>query len=243
MIPDSAGERPWRIELNIRTRTVSAAEGAAPAEREFADAVAGHIGDADWGRFHGVLCKIKRSLTENADLDSIDLNVPLSDVLEGVLVAYEHVLPWDEPIEFKLGADRWLGLDQYCLRPGCNCSEAGIELFRHSGMSSQQRSPLPQAAFLFVDYHTGRVKIARSARRCPPLKPVIAALREAFPDLADRLRERHLKLKRIARRALEASGTAVATPTPEPVPGPPVGRNDPCPCGSGKKFKKCCGST
>ena len=22
---------------------------------------------------------------------------------------------------------------------------------------------------------------------------------------------------------------------------PPLGRNDPCPCGSGKKFKKCCG--
>jgi preprotein translocase subunit SecA len=33
-----------------------------------------------------------------------------------------------------------------------------------------------------------------------------------------------------------------------PMPGPPaaavsrrkVGRNDPCPCGSGKKYKKCC---
>jgi uncharacterized protein len=25
-------------------------------------------------------------------------------------------------------------------------------------------------------------------------------------------------------------------------PEPKVGRNDPCPCGSGKKFKKCCGS-
>jgi SEC-C motif domain protein len=24
-------------------------------------------------------------------------------------------------------------------------------------------------------------------------------------------------------------------------PGPKVGRNDPCPCGSGKKLKKCCG--
>jgi SEC-C motif-containing protein len=23
--------------------------------------------------------------------------------------------------------------------------------------------------------------------------------------------------------------------------GPKVGRNDPCPCGSGRKFKKCCG--
>jgi len=30
---------------------------------------------------------------------------------------------------------------------------------------------------------------------------------------------------------------------PEPIhrEGPKVGRNDPCPCGSGKKFKKCCG--
>ena len=25
--------------------------------------------------------------------------------------------------------------------------------------------------------------------------------------------------------------------------GPKVGRNDPCPCGSGRKFKKCCGTT
>jgi SEC-C motif-containing protein len=23
--------------------------------------------------------------------------------------------------------------------------------------------------------------------------------------------------------------------------GPKIGRNDPCPCGSGRKFKKCCG--
>jgi tetratricopeptide (TPR) repeat protein len=32
-------------------------------------------------------------------------------------------------------------------------------------------------------------------------------------------------------------------PPPEPIrrEGPKVGRNDPCPCGSGKKYKKCCG--
>jgi uncharacterized protein YecA (UPF0149 family) len=28
---------------------------------------------------------------------------------------------------------------------------------------------------------------------------------------------------------------------PEPVvAAPKIGRNEPCPCGSGKKFKKCC---
>jgi uncharacterized protein len=29
----------------------------------------------------------------------------------------------------------------------------------------------------------------------------------------------------------------------EPSGRPKIGRNDPCPCGSGKKFKKCCGGT
>jgi preprotein translocase subunit SecA len=29
--------------------------------------------------------------------------------------------------------------------------------------------------------------------------------------------------------------------TPMPQPAGKPGRNDPCPCGSGKKFKKCCG--
>jgi preprotein translocase subunit SecA len=45
----------------------------------------------------------------------------------------------------------------------------------------------------------------------------------------------------------EGGGTAVAAPpapagAPRPAPvraGPRVGRNDPCPCGSGKKYKKC----
>jgi preprotein translocase subunit SecA len=33
---------------------------------------------------------------------------------------------------------------------------------------------------------------------------------------------------------------AVHTPVQRNMPK--VGRNDPCPCGSGKKFKNCCGS-
>jgi preprotein translocase subunit SecA len=34
---------------------------------------------------------------------------------------------------------------------------------------------------------------------------------------------------------------AAADQPPQPAPGPKVGRNDPCPCGSGKKFKACHG--
>jgi hypothetical protein len=49
--------------------------------------------------------------------------------------------------------------------------------------------------------------------------------------------------------AAQLTEYARSLPEPEPVePAPPyiappkVGRNEPCPCGSGKKFKKCCGA-
>jgi uncharacterized protein YecA (UPF0149 family) len=56
-----------------------------------------------------------------------------------------------------------------------------------------------------------------------------------------------------ARRALQAAGadasieglaTTALAEVPEPVvaQAPPVGRNDPCPCGSGRKYKKCHGA-
>lgn len=32
------------------------------------------------------------------------------------------------------------------------------------------------------------------------------------------------------------------TEAPKPAAGPKVGRNEPCPCGSGKKYKRCCGA-
>jgi preprotein translocase subunit SecA len=42
--------------------------------------------------------------------------------------------------------------------------------------------------------------------------------------------------------AISASQKSTETVKREPVrhTGKKVGRNDPCPCGSGKKFKSCC---
>ena len=44
---------------------------------------------------------------------------------------------------------------------------------------------------------------------------------------------------------LDAQGNPAASPPPRPVLRRPAGkrpaRNQPCPCGSGRKFKKCCG--
>ena len=64
----------------------------------------------------------------------------------------------------------------------------------------------------------------------------------AEPEKHEKRYERLQEQKRRAR--------AVASDDDAPIPDAPVeqarattpvGRNDPCPCGSGKKYKKCCG--
>lgn len=61
-------------------------------------------------------------------------------------------------------------------------------------------------------------------RREDLIVPMAAATKRLFDDLA-------------IERRFAASATSTNTRS-----SPKIGRNDPCPCGSGKKFKKCCGS-
>ena len=54
--------------------------------------------------------------------------------------------------------------------------------------------------------------------------------------------ERIERKQRRAQQELQYSAGAGQQEAPQPVrAGAKIGRNDPCPCGSGKKYKKCCG--
>ena len=61
-----------------------------------------------------------------------------------------------------------------------------------------------------------------------------AHARAGFEALAQSVRE--------SRRHEEQRRAMAAATTPPALRRGPVGRNDPCPCGSGRKFKKCCGA-
>ncbi len=95
--------------------------------------------------------------------------------------------------------------------------------------------------------------VAASAdeRNWGPAKAFIMAAEEAGVDTCDQqamsqfLIEHNLRqLARLeARRGAPIRSPRPRTPSeadPHSLPSP--GRNDPCPCGSGRKFKKCCGS-
>jgi len=92
----------------------------------------------------------------------------------------------------------------------------------------------------------------------PPARPVQAeaAPAAAQPDDGNGRRPRNVTtsvdeieeaFQRRKRRELEQArmaGSGDMQPVQQVVRGTAkIGRNDPCPCGSGKKYKKCCGAS
>ncbi len=76
---------------------------------------------------------------------------------------------------------------------------------------------------------------AADPRNYGPAKGLVMAAARAGADLED---------PAALEAFLQREGDRLLAELPLPVPataGPRTGRNDPCPCGSGKKFKKCCG--
>jgi hypothetical protein len=65
---------------------------------------------------------------------------------------------------------------------------------------------------------------------CPGFKKFLSYAMPRFLEIKEDI---------IRRRAASGARMRQAGPANMPVAAP--GRNDPCPCGSGKKYKKCCG--
>jgi preprotein translocase subunit SecA len=74
---------------------------------------------------------------------------------------------------------------------------------------------------------------------------VLGAASKRQPRAATTMDDMEAEFQRRKRRELDQArlaGGGSQGPVQQVVRGEKVGRNDPCPCGSGKKYKKCCGA-
>ena len=114
----------------------------------------------------------------------------------------------------------------------------------------------PRAAREFLIKYQDRVLFGKDAwdplfddrRSHDFIMPIISLCSEAPEEIQDELtqdmRDTFLDQLPVALQTVAAywRDPARGFPRREPVRSAKVGRNDPCPCGSGRKFKKCCGS-
>jgi len=237
-----------RLEMDLALRTIANIKELAPPALSLARAIEAEISDAVWLHLRKIYNAAKQQETEEADLDQIVVQFP-PEVMDGEagMVGYYEIFPYAKPIEFTFGADAWIFDDQYCVKPKCSCREAVLTFLRTKEKGGPPDrlgpgdSPIEPSLSVRYDYDTGRIDVIPgtdtdgvSGEALLDALKNVEPVRQSGSDLNSLLAKRHAILRKLYKRALSLK--TVRVPTSKP------GRNDPCPCGSGKKHKKCCGA-
>ena len=134
---------------------------------------------------------------------------------------------------FEMNGVEYFIDDLYCVNPDCDCRNSMLAVFRKE---TEGRVVPAFDAMLGFD---GRVEKV-TPFECDKKEAVriISAWRESEADLLSYLQQRYEDIKDVGlanKKRLAGAKRRAAEPVTRKI-----GRNDPCPCGSGKKYKKCC---
>lgn len=139
------------------------------------------------------------------------------------MAPFHEVFPYDFDQVVVHDGRYFLTEDHYCLEPDCACDEV-IVTFVDAAEEARR---------------VGNVRVSLARFGAPKLEGPrsLQQLWRKFVDRygADRIRARFDRMRQVARARRKASASVVRSV-------PKVGRNESCPCGSGKKFKRCCGT-
>ena len=230
-----------KIGVDVEKRIVKeAVNGVSPLEAGLALLTANNITDSDYDILYREYWSIKNYFTESDNELDGDFDFDYDGIEgRGALTRYNSILPFCDQFSAVISQRKCLIFDQYCVRGACDCSSANLEF----ALLDEKRNVFKGEFGVFADYRSRVWSLedgtAESAQPPIPLSELKAMVEKQIPDIYDKLRKRHLRLKDIYSKCLMDKATALPFHA-DAAQKNKVGRNDPCPCGSGKKYKKCC---
>jgi hypothetical protein len=224
-----------KVGVDIGTRTIDARfrKSAAQSDIAFAVTLLAAMEPADFDLLGKLHFMIKRYETEHAKLAEIQAQFDFEEVeRSSVMQTYNDILPFAETMQVVVDGIEYVVLDQYCVKPRCGCTDVHLNLLP----IRQEGDTLESTSSVNVNYDAKTwERVAEEPLPCD-MATFRRLMESAIPDLHTKLQARHKKLCAIYAHARERARTTNA----DSLSRQSVGRNDPCPCGSGKKFKKCC---
>lgn len=225
---------PRKVEIDIDEKSLGYRDKKkVPKEDvEFARLFLSKLDDNDFQVLHERHFTFKNKITEKADLDSIDAYFEYDEVeYNGLMSAYNDVLPYGDQLFVTIDGKECIILDQYCLLPKCSCTDTTLNIMSidKAGKTGEELCTVS------VNYRKKKWKTIEGLSFPVTVKTVRTAIEGHLPNIYKRLLKRHIKLKAIYAHCKKRHYSYK-----QELQLPKVGRNDPCPCGSGKKYKKCC---
>jgi hypothetical protein len=241
------GVRPFFVSIDADTWKVIPGDGLTSAKRRLVKPFLADLGEGD-----------RAFLRARYDSDKGQARRVRShtlspgDVRSGMLVSYANIATGGQSVHY--GGDL-IGLsfdyegttyvieDLYCPNPDCDCRKATLH-FSQVNKAAEMASL--EHGFTATWYFSGRTKVEETPGCTKKAaREVLAAWLNHHPDLPDLFRDRYRQIMDIGRRSLAGTpihrtdGLKPAQPLPRSERK--IGRNAPCPCGSGLKYKRCCG--
>ncbi len=235
--PAETAPAPERIvSVDLKNKQIdSVLRKSAPQQQlDFCNEMIGQMDEDDFDLLGSIHFRHKNIITEvDAKPSQIEAKFDFDEIERGSgMLMYNGVLPYGDRISFAMDGVEHILFDHYCLRQICDCTDACVELVPFTAETSLGEP----TAVAFIDYRSHEWKDAEGELPLNDAVRLKGIAESSVPDLYARLAKRHAKLRSIYRHCYKRYA-AVSAELPVPRV---VGRNDPCPCGSGKKYKKCC---
>lgn len=166
------------------------------------------------------------------------------------MVVYCDIFPGPELWSFSYGKETVIVVDQYCAQPECPCQDVMLTFYdaKKDAVKILFAVRLENGQFIKEESSTNPEEMKRLIStlelKVPHLQAELLSRLQKAKEFGRMMRKERIPKKRICTllESLSSDPQDEAPQRPEPVvTEKKVGRNEPCPCGSGKKYKKCCG--
>ena len=242
--PASAPTLHFTLDAEKRSLSPDPASALSRDSRALARSVVAELGEAGWRYLGEFLTGIKQKQIDECNPEQLDVEFD-PELLSGreTTVGYRAVFPFAPLPAFSVEDREWIAFDDYCLNPECACREVILQ-FAPIDTRGRVRYPKDLPAVIY-DYGTRTVETLQEPGSGNPSMPTLLdALIHQNEDFHAEAGKRHRVLKTVFKRArakwIPPPSDSDRVPRPQGAARP--GRNDPCTCGSGRKYKKCCGS-
>ena len=208
-------------------------------EKSFAKRFVSSLKREDWEFLWRLFAEQKAAMCEAEDLDGAKLFFPEKIIENGKMVGYHEILPFGTGFNLTKTEARVVLEDSYCLKLDCTCTDAALDFIALAEGLFKKQTDLQK---VIVNYKTKKWDFSKAHGKIPLEKTTLqAAVEREWPNIYTLLKKRHQKMKALYRRFKEAKQRK--TDSVGSGPAASTSRNAPCPCGSGKKYKRCCGRT
>ena len=193
------------------------------------------LSEEDWRNLISVHKAAKGAMIDQGDLKKVDAKFPPELFRNPSLaVSFQAIFPLSTNFYLSLDNETAYAIsDQYCSNYKCDCTNVCLNFLKNGK---------EEIFSLWYNYKTGEIDIIDSYKDVLLLKDAyghLEQLRNKFKGLNKKLEKRNEVMRHLYKnfsmkfnRNMSQGNKRISRK---------VGRNAPCPCGSGKKYKRCCG--